>query len=113
MNSDRLQQDHPCVIDTIRRLYLHPPAARDIPYVLNAPTKVDPSAGQAASISKHLKNQVKITHLTKTSFQYFLYNRFLLLNLRRVDFLSNVALWTENILAIRSTWKEVLIGMEY
>lgn len=26
MNANRFEQDHPCLIETIRRLYLHPPA---------------------------------------------------------------------------------------
>lgn len=59
MNSNRLQQDHPCVIETIRRRYLHPPADADVPYVLNAPNTTDPSVGQATSILKYLGNQVR------------------------------------------------------
>ncbi len=59
MNADRLQQDHPCVIETIRRRYLHPPADLDVPYNLAAPNKADPSVGQAASILNYLGNQVK------------------------------------------------------
>ncbi|XP_046638300.1 uncharacterized protein LOC124316413 [Daphnia pulicaria] len=59
MNADRLQQDHPCVIETIRRRYLHPPADLDVPYNLVAPNKADPSVGQAASILNYLGNQTK------------------------------------------------------
>jgi hypothetical protein len=58
MNLNRLQQNHPCVIETIRRRYLHPPADPDVPYVLQAPNASDPSAGQAKSILKYLVNQV-------------------------------------------------------
>lgn len=58
MNFNRLQQDHPCVIEIIRRRYLHPPADPDVPYVLNAPNTTDPSAGQAKRILKYLGNQV-------------------------------------------------------
>lgn len=59
MNLNRLQQNHPCVIETIRRRYLHPPADPDVPYVLQAPANaIDPSAGQAKSILKYLGNQV-------------------------------------------------------
>ena len=64
MNADRLQQDHPCVIKTIRRRYLHPPADLDIPYNLTAPNTADPSVGQAASILKYLGNQVIRTQTT-------------------------------------------------
>jgi hypothetical protein len=59
MNAEQLSQDHPCVIQTIRRHYLHPPADPDIPYVLNAPNTIDPSVGQAKSILKYLGNQVR------------------------------------------------------
>ena len=59
MNSDRLQQDHPCVIEIIKRFFLHPPAAPEVPYVLSSPNKIDPSAGQAAGILNYLRNQVK------------------------------------------------------
>ena len=59
MNADRLQQDHPCVIETIRRRYLHPPADLDVPYNLVAPNKADPSVGQATSILNYLGNQVR------------------------------------------------------
>lgn len=61
MNADRLQQDHPCVIETIRRRYLHPPADLDVPYNLVAPNKADPSVGQATSILNYLGNQVRGT----------------------------------------------------
>ncbi|KZS14801.1 Uncharacterized protein APZ42_020167 [Daphnia magna] len=59
MNADRFQQDHPCVIETIRKRYLHPPADVDVPYNLAAPHKADPSVGQAASILNYLGNQTK------------------------------------------------------
>lgn len=59
MNADRLQQDHPCVIETIRRRYLHPPADLDVPYNLAAPDRADPSVGQASSILNYLGNQVR------------------------------------------------------
>jgi hypothetical protein len=58
MNEKKLWQDHPCVIETIRSRYLHPPADSDVPYVLNDPETSDPSVGQAKSILKYLSNQV-------------------------------------------------------
>lgn len=59
MNSDKLQQDHPCVIETIKRKFLHSPASPETPYSLAMPDKADPSAGQAAGILKYLGNQVR------------------------------------------------------
>ena len=59
MNSQRLQQNHPCVIDIIRRNYLYPPADHDVEYDLRFPEKIDPSMGQAALRRNHFNNQVK------------------------------------------------------
>lgn len=58
MNDHRLAQDHPCVIETIRRDYLKQPAADDEPLILREPNKADTSAGQAAAILRHLNNKV-------------------------------------------------------
>ena len=58
MNNNRLQQDHPCVINNIRRHYLkHPPlfgTQRNLDY----PEVKDPSDGQAGQILTLLRNQV-------------------------------------------------------
>ena len=37
MNVNKLEQNHPCVIDTIRRHYLHKPSPNDVPYNLEEP----------------------------------------------------------------------------
>ena len=74
MNFNRLQQDHPCVIEIIRRRYLHPPADPDVPYVLNAPNTTDPSAGQAKSILKYLGNQVG-QHLNYTCILFLQFHK--------------------------------------
>ena len=60
INAAKLQQDHPCVIHVIRRFYLHHPASKDAPLRLESPDEVEPSAGQALAILKHLNFKVKI-----------------------------------------------------
>lgn len=61
INSNKLQQDHPCVIDIIRRQFLQWPSPRDVPYNLGTSTDPngDPSPGQAQHVLRLLKNQVK------------------------------------------------------
>jgi len=68
INDHRLPQDHPCVIETIRRDYLNQPAADEEPLVLRQPNKADQSVGQAPAILRHLDNKVLIKQI---SFQYF------------------------------------------
>jgi hypothetical protein len=65
-NAYRLQQDHPCVIELIRKFYLHQPAPMNSSLNLSNPSILDPSSGQSNVILTHLKNQVcfeKVTHL--------------------------------------------------
>ena len=57
-NLNRLQQDHPCVIQLIRRHFLHPPAPKDVPLNLKFPNFTNPSAGQSQTILRYLRNQV-------------------------------------------------------
>ena len=59
MNEYRLQQDHPCVIDIIRRHYLHYPSPPEAPLGLDRPTVIDPSAGQSSIILPYVKNKVR------------------------------------------------------
>ncbi|XP_045034687.1 uncharacterized protein LOC116933298 isoform X1 [Daphnia magna] len=56
-NTQKLEQDHPCVIRLIRDHYLHHPAPRDLPYHLNKPEILDPSDGQSKGILHFLRNQ--------------------------------------------------------
>ena len=57
-NINRLPQNHPCVIDLIRRFYLYPPTPRDVPYQLDNPDVVDPSDGKSKAILRLLGHQV-------------------------------------------------------
>ncbi len=57
MNNHRLQQDHPCVIEIIRRKYLHSPSPREA-LNLSHPEVTDQSAGQSAIVLPYLKNKV-------------------------------------------------------
>ena len=59
MNTHRLQQDHPCVIEIIRRKYLHNPSP-PLELKLSHPEIVDQSAGQSAIVLPHLNNKVRI-----------------------------------------------------
>ena len=59
MNAHRLQQDHPCVIEIIRRKYLHHPSPPEA-LSLSHPEVVDPSAGQSATVLPYLKNKVRL-----------------------------------------------------
>lgn len=58
MKVQRLPQDHPCVIHLIQQAYLRKPANRSLPYNLNKPSQIDPSAGQSQAILRLLRNQV-------------------------------------------------------
>ncbi|KAK4005095.1 hypothetical protein OUZ56_006820 [Daphnia magna] len=56
-NTHRLQQDHPCVLDLIRKRYLKKPWGPEIPLDLHNPQTADPSAGQAKAVMRILRNQ--------------------------------------------------------
>ena len=58
MNLHRLQQDHPCVINYVRRNVLMPPAPPHIPLKLDYPEVSDPSMGQSKEILEILHHQV-------------------------------------------------------
>ena len=61
MNANKLAQDHPCVVDTIRRHYLDSPSPIDVAYKLDniTSTEADHSqAGQVTTILGLLKNKV-------------------------------------------------------
>ncbi|KAK4010383.1 hypothetical protein OUZ56_019527 [Daphnia magna] len=56
-NANKLQQDHPCVIQLIRRDYLRPPASKSLAYQMDHPESIDPSDGQSKAILKILQNK--------------------------------------------------------
>ncbi|XP_057367395.1 uncharacterized protein LOC130688432 [Daphnia carinata] len=56
-NQNKLQQDHPCVVQLIRKNYLVRPAPKSVPYQLGNPLLLDPSDGQAKGILRILRNQ--------------------------------------------------------
>lgn len=56
MNSQRLQQDHPCVIEIIRQKYLYYPSAKDSSPSEDS-TALDPSAGQTSIVLPFLGNK--------------------------------------------------------
>ncbi|KAI9559231.1 hypothetical protein GHT06_016020 [Daphnia sinensis] len=56
-NAQKLQQDHPCVIQLIRRYYLHQPASKSFPYQMDHPEIIDPSDGQSKVILKILQKK--------------------------------------------------------
>lgn len=58
-NSHKLQQDHPCVIEIIRRDFLRQPFPANVSYQLHNMEVPDPSAGQAKGIMRILQNQVE------------------------------------------------------
>ena len=58
-NDNRLQQNHPCVIELIRRHFLQPPAPKDSLLNLKFPNHTNPSAGQSQAILQYLRNQVR------------------------------------------------------
>jgi hypothetical protein len=69
-NANRLQQDHPCVVELIRKLYLYEPAPIKS-LNLSFPTVLDQSPGQSKVILSHLRNQV-IFRYYKTIFIFLL-----------------------------------------
>ena len=73
MNANKLEQDHPCVIQVIRRHFLRPPSSLQVPYSFaqtaefdpnwDVKSKVldpngDPSQGQIPHIVRLLRNMV-------------------------------------------------------
>ncbi len=58
MNYNRLQQDHPCVINYIRRHYLKVPPPTSVSMNLDYPEVIDPSDGQPETVLKLLRNKV-------------------------------------------------------
>ena len=58
MNEHRLQQDHPCVIDNIRKQFLKLQAPKEEYLVPKDSNKSDPSVGQATAVLGHLNNKV-------------------------------------------------------
>ena len=65
INQNKLAQDHPCVIDIIRRQFLHDPSPRDVPYNMTSSTDPngEPSPGQVPIILRLLKNQVNYYYI--------------------------------------------------
>lgn len=58
MNAGRLQQDHPCVLNNIRKHFLKPPPVSNKQLHLDYPEIVDPSDGQAEVVTRLLKKKV-------------------------------------------------------
>ena len=60
MNTKQLPQDHPCVIDIIRRQFLFDPSPRNVPYNMSKSTDPngDPSQEQTPIILNLVKNKV-------------------------------------------------------
>lgn len=72
VNTNRLPQDHPCVIDIIRNNYLQRPTNRSVPYKLSNPQILDPSDGQSRAVLRLLRNQVSVCeNYNLISFQVF------------------------------------------
>ncbi|XP_057368797.1 protein Star-like [Daphnia carinata] len=59
MNTNKIPQDHPCVIETIRKNYLNKPSPPDVPLKLDKEGDHDRSPGQTGVIFRLLKNQTK------------------------------------------------------
>ncbi|XP_046653134.1 protein Star-like [Daphnia pulicaria] len=55
-NAHKLQQDHPCLLDIIRRQHLNKPSPSDVPLFLDYPNVKDPSAGQVTAVLRLLRN---------------------------------------------------------
>lgn len=104
MNANKLAQDHPCVIDMIRRHYLEEPSPPDTPYQLDGDlstiVKDQSQASQPSKILGLLKNkaiihlEIRFCHRIVLSFTHFLY--------RLEVSLLNVGPWTEKYCQIRS-----------
>ncbi len=58
INTNKLPQNHPCVIETIRKHFLYKPPTSDVPLKLDSNDMKDRSSGQTDVILKLLKNQV-------------------------------------------------------
>ncbi len=58
VNTQKLQQDHPCILQLIKDNYLREPVPRNYSYYLNNPKILDPSDGQSMGILRILRNQV-------------------------------------------------------
>ena len=60
INSNKLAQDHPCVIDIIRRQFLYDPSPRNVSYNMTKSIKPDgdPSQEQTPTILNLLNNKV-------------------------------------------------------
>lgn len=58
MNFNRLPQDHPCVINYLRRHVLKAPASPHLPLKLDYPELNDPSMGQPNEILDIMRRQV-------------------------------------------------------
>lgn len=63
MNEQKMAQDHPCVIDIIRRQFLRPPSPSNVPYNLlsGQGPNYDPTAGRFQPVLNVLKHKVKAT----------------------------------------------------
>lgn len=60
VNTHQLPQDHPCVLDIIRRQFLNKPASKNLPLNLQYPDNKEQSAGQVKAILRLLNNMVNI-----------------------------------------------------
>lgn len=68
MNMHKLQQDHPCVIETIRELFLNKPSPPDVPLKLDLGTDRDRSSGQTGVIFKLLNNMVSFSEIAQCDY---------------------------------------------
>ncbi len=73
MNTNKLPQDHPCVIETIRQHYLNKPSPLDVPLKLDSNDDKDRSSGQTGVILKLLKNKVFQISLNYETLELFVY----------------------------------------
>jgi hypothetical protein len=60
-NQNKLQQDHPCVLHLIRKLFLRKPASWNNSYYLREPEFINPSKGPSQAVLRLLRNQVNPT----------------------------------------------------
>lgn len=140
MNYNRLQQDHPCVINYIRRHYLKGPPLSGVPLNLDYPEVRDPSDGQPNTILDLLRNQVGHTNcityycallryrcfISESSYMYasasclisytVIYNQlnvfFFIDWIRQMVFSSNVVHWMGKIFRTLYTWSVFSTGQE-
>ncbi|KZS05653.1 Uncharacterized protein APZ42_031100, partial [Daphnia magna] len=59
MNANKMEQDHPCVIETIRQYFLNKPPPSNVPLKLDSNDAGNRSPGQIDVIMRLLKNQTK------------------------------------------------------